>query len=88
MGASISCRSARRRRSCAQAQKERSLARVGELLELARQLDEASLHRLRHRLAYCLLESGATPAYVKAILGHRRVSTSSTELASFMVKLC
>jgi len=60
----------------AQAQKERSLVRVGELLELARQLDEASPHRLRHSLAYRLLESGATPAYVKAILGHSRVSTA------------
>ncbi len=59
-----------------QATREPSLARVGELHELARQLNEASPHRLRHGLAYRLLESGATPAYLKDILGHSRISTS------------
>jgi site-specific recombinase XerC len=51
-----------------QAKKEANVARVGELLGLARQLDEASPHRL--------LESGATPAYVQAILRYSRVSTA------------
>lgn len=52
------------------------LARIGELLDLARALAEASPHRLRHALAYRLLESGATPAYVQSILGHSHVSTA------------
>jgi len=59
-----------------QASREPSLAKVEELHDLARQLNEASPHRLRHGLAYRLLESGATPAYLKDILGHSRVSTS------------
>jgi integrase len=59
-----------------QAKREGNLARTGELLDLARALKEASPHRLRHSLAYRLLESGATPAYVQAILGHSRVSTA------------
>ena len=36
----------------------------------------ASPHRLRHGLAYRLLESGASPAYVAKLLGHRRISTA------------
>jgi site-specific recombinase XerD len=60
----------------AQVAKERSLERIGELEDLARELAATSPHRLRHGLAYRLLESGATPAYVKTIFGHSRISTS------------
>jgi integrase/recombinase XerC len=63
-------------RVTAQAAKEPSLARVNELQDLARQLVAASPHRLRHGLAYRLLEGGATPAYVAKLLGHRRISTA------------
>lgn len=59
-----------------QAKRERNLARVEDLQELIRQLHEVSPHRLRHGLAYRLLENGMTPAYVRDILGHSRVSTS------------
>lgn len=64
------------RRVTAQAAAESRLARAAELEDLARQLVAASPHRLRHGLAYRLLESGASPAYVAKLLGHRRISTA------------
>jgi integrase len=60
----------------AQARTEPNLVRVGELEDLARELAATSPHRLRHGLAYRLLESGATPAYIKTIFGHSRITTS------------
>lgn len=72
--ADLGCQAAAKLREMAG--KESSLARVAELHALAQQLEAASPHRLRHSLAYRLLESGATPAYVKDILGHSRVSTA------------
>ena len=59
-----------------QAKREPNPARIEDLYELARQLNETSPHRLRHGLAYRLLENGATPAYLRDILGHSRASTS------------
>src|SRR5262249_5501473 len=59
-----------------QAKREPNPARIEDLHELARQLHEASPHRLRHGLAYRLLENGATPTYLRDILGHSRASTS------------
>jgi len=80
-------------RVIAQAAREPSLPRVADLQDLARQLATASPHRLRHGLAYRLLESGATPAYVAKLLGHSRISTSllygkptETDLRSAMVR--
>jgi site-specific recombinase XerD len=60
----------------AQALAEANLTRIGELENLARELAATSPHRLRHGLAYRLLENGATPAYIKTIFGHNRITTS------------
>lgn len=60
----------------AQIRRESDSVRRAALAALAREVARCSPHRLRHGLAYRLLESGATPRYVKDILGHSRLETA------------
>ena len=53
-----------------------SLERVAALHDLARQLDEATPHTLRHSLARRMLESGANLVMVQRVLGHRSIATT------------
>jgi site-specific recombinase XerD len=52
----------------------------GVLLELARGLEEATPHTLRHSLACRLIETGADLAIVQRMLGHSSVATTGMHL--------
>jgi site-specific recombinase XerD len=60
----------------ADAQTVPSLARIGELLDLAQRLEQATPHTLRHSLARRRLASGADLAIVQRILGHSTIATT------------
>jgi integrase/recombinase XerC len=64
----------------ADTKKVESLERIGQLLDLARQLEQATPHTLRHRLARRLLESGADLAVVQRTLGHSSIATTGMYL--------
>ena len=57
-----------------------SLERVGVLLNLAHQLEQATPHTLRHSLARRLLASGADLAVVQRTLGHSTIATTGMYL--------
>lgn len=57
-----------------------SLDRAAELYDLARQLDDATPHTLRHSLARRMIESGADLAMVQRTLGHSSIATTGMYL--------
>lgn len=57
-----------------------SLERAAELHDLARQLDDATPHTLRHSLARRMLASGADLAMVQRTLGHSSIATTGMYL--------
>lgn len=60
----------------AAAKKEPRLERVGQLVQMAAQLEVASPHVLRHSLARRMLRRGADLSEVQRILGHARLTGS------------
>jgi site-specific recombinase XerD len=63
-----------------EAKLERNIARSDELLSLARQLERATAHMLRHSLAKRILSRGAQLPEVQRVLGHSRLSTTGMYL--------
>lgn len=59
---------------------ERDITRSEELQNLARQLERATPHVLRHSLARRMLSRGAQLPEVQRVLGHSRLSTTGTYL--------
>ncbi|MBX0328399.1 tyrosine-type recombinase/integrase [Oscillochloris sp. ZM17-4] len=57
-----------------------SLERAAELHDLARQLDDATPHTLRHSLARRMLAAGADLAMVQRTLGHSSIATTGMYL--------
>ena len=57
-----------------------SLEQIAELLDLARQLDSATPHTLRHSLARRMIASGADLAMVQRTLGHSSIATTGMYL--------
>ena len=62
------------------AEREADLASAGELLDLARQLEMATPHTLRHSLARRMIERGADLGEVQRLLGHTNIATTSRYL--------
>jgi integrase len=60
-----------------QVKKEPSVARIGELETLAKRLEEASPHRLRHGLAYRMQKSNASLTDIGRVLGHSRPAVTT-----------
>ena len=63
-----------------EAQRERDIKRSEELQNLARQLEGATPHVLRHSLVRRMLEHGAQLPEVQRTLGHSRLSTTGLYL--------
>jgi site-specific recombinase XerD len=64
----------------AEAKLERNITRSEELQDLARQLERATPHVLRHSLARRMLSRGAQLPEVQRVLGHSRLSTTGVYL--------
>jgi site-specific recombinase XerD len=62
------------------AEREGDLARAGELLDLARWLETATAHTLRHSLARRTIERGADRGEVQRVLGHSNIATTGRYL--------
>jgi site-specific recombinase XerD len=63
-----------------EAQREQNITRNEFLQNLARQLETATPHMLRHSLARRMLERGAQLPEVRRVLGHGRLSTTGIYL--------